>query len=252
MLKGIGMSEDFVAADGAPDTEVMEQYYELWLDGQGADDIRACLGVTAPVLKRWGPFLQTYCRHRLAHDTRADLVRGFVKDRAWLTPRRRAELFKYVGAGGDVSKALRVMGIPLVTYTEVWCKEDPDLREECEMLVDKWDLDTAAALHLRAVGHEHPFRTVTTTKSQQLDEAGRVVDLENVSVSEGTKVAYPDFNSLRFELINRMPEKYTLDGMGNGSGARGRILSALDQIIADSTNGDEEKAFDDANEERHK
>jgi hypothetical protein len=234
------------------DQKILDEYYELWLDGLSVASITERLGVTSNHLKRLEPFLLANCRHRLAQETRNDLVRGFAHDRAKLTGHRLTELYKYVGASGDLSKALKVMGIPLATYTEVWCKQRPELREEIEMLIDKWDLDTVVALHRRALGEDRPYRVKVKTTGTALGKGGEAVPVESESVTEGSKYICPDFNSLRFELINRMPDKYSIDGQGNGGGARGRILTALDKIIADDASADQEAAFDQANEDRHK
>lgn len=234
------------------DQKLLDRYYELWLAGDDEAQICASLKVKPSKLKSLLPWLLAHCRHRLKHETRSRLTDGRVPNLPPLTPERRAEFLRNVGAGASFEKACSVMGVPLTTLTEHWFVEDPDLKIEAEYQVDLHNFNVVKALYQRALPRDVETETETVSEVDEVDpqtgmvrrgEDGKPLVRRTSSKTKTLKTVEGCFNAQRFWATNRMPEQWSLDGQGNSGGSKGKILAALESFISEGS-ADEDARFD--------
>jgi hypothetical protein len=155
-----------------PTPEILDAYYELWLSGSDASTIVERLNdafpthhITPKYITRHLPALHAYCRQRMVRDTRTALTNDQLPPNVVLTPERRSKLLELVGCGATLQRAADMLNVPLVTITDRWYLDDPDLRTEVAVVRDTYDYRVVAAAHRRAIGYDVPV-----TETHEINE----------------------------------------------------------------------------------
>ncbi len=209
-----------------PKKEVLESYYKEWLQGKSDVQIAEAIGVGEYEIQKYSSCFMNYCRYKVQFETRDTLAKYGKALQIPLTDERRKELIDLIKHGVSIAKASRILNIPIITIYDYWYIIDPMLRIEVETAVDAVDAKITKALAKRAMGYKVKNRSTTTTEGQGADGP---INMIVTSVVERDVPA--DVNAAKFWLINRTPEKFTLDGNVNRSENKGRIIEFLDQEL---------------------
>jgi len=219
--------------------EFLETFYRLWLDGLDEQQLKEELHLTDKQYLKYLPALFTYCKHHIKFETRDQLDAGRTPNLAKLTPYRREKFLEYMSLGLDFIKASSLLNVPIVTITEYWFKEDPMLKEEALMAVDKANAEVMMALKRKAIGTASEVVTETTTEGESVKEG----KYSSTTTSTTKKKIAGDVAAQKFWLINRDPDKFTLDGEVNRQGNKGAIMEALSKIIGKVGDDDLDERF---------
>ncbi len=190
--------------------ETLEQYYQLWKSGALESDIVSDLGLSAVAFKRNQPLFFNYVRDRMRQELNDNT---FVLEK---TPEREEEFLSLVRAGLDWPRACRILNIPMNTLVDFWFNDD-SFKAKVDYCVEMATAKVIAGLYRRASGETRKLRSVTEGPQ------GRMV-------TEREEYVSPSVDAAKFILINRDPEKWTLEGNPTPDRDRALILSALDKI----------------------
>ena len=225
----------------------LEQYYEMWLKGCTQDEIRDTLGMSEADFDRQTYMFFNYCRAQLGKETNMALAQHEKPDLLKLTELRRQRFLDLVSSGLTYPKAAKFMGIPLVTITNVWFKDDPVLKREAEYAAELLDANVVIALKKRAIGYKETNSSKTKATGEKVLENGTVVPyLVTDSVTETTSNVRPDVTAQKLWLINRKPDEWSPDGERNRGSNKGKILEKVESEIAEGT-PEEDAMFDEEN-----
>lgn len=140
-----------------PPQEMLVLYYSMWLAGANNEALISGLGITKKYLKANEPSFHEYCRQKAAHETRRKLTNDGAPSSVAITEDRREKLIELVGNGASIQTAANLLGIPLLTITELWYKEDETLKATLEYARDQHNYEVIAAARKRAVGYEYDY-----------------------------------------------------------------------------------------------
>jgi hypothetical protein len=213
-----------------PVKEALDVYYRKWLEGVTQDDMIIALRkfrVKASDLEKYSSCFMNYCRYKVQFESNETLAKYNHALQIPLTAERRGAFVQMAQAGLSIAKISKVMAIPVMTIYDYWFVIDPGLRMEIETAADILDAKITMSLSKRAVGYKVKNKSVTTTKGTGAD--GRDVDLVVESVTERDVPA--DINAIKLWLINRTPERFSLDGSVNRSDNRGKIMEYIEDEL---------------------
>jgi len=210
------------------DEQALKKYYELWKQGKTNEEIMKALDISKGVLDGLAPELLTYCRKAIKEETRISLTKGNLPDGMKLTPARRKEFIENMEAGCSVQESALLMNVPLVTVMDVWFVEDPDFKHLADTAQMRANTEAVKALIKRAQGYDLPIATKTVTEGM-LDKMGR--EMTVTSTTKTKKHVEPSVKALEVYLYNRLPEKFSKDGAGSITGAKGKLLMALEAAL---------------------
>ena len=226
------------------DKTILEKYYELWRTGADDNQMLSQLGITQRKFEEYAPAFLNYVRHRATHETRKSLTENGTPAQIEATLERKAKLLEYLAAGLDIQKATKVMGIPLATLTEQWYKDDAMFKIRCEEAAILSNVEVVMALKKRSTGYKFTQTTITETVSALRNSNGEKITRVNEETGEEEEVqdvitvtsktnkdVLPETNAIKFYLVNRDPENWTLDGLGNNDANQGMLLKAIRAIV---------------------
>jgi hypothetical protein len=144
--------------------DILNRYYELWLTAITSRALEATLRREFPKQVAGKKYFinnqhafYNYCRLRSRSETDDLLAMTGNPVEVKLTVERRAEFLDYVAHGASLAQAADLLNVPLVTITEVWYRDDPDLAMEVRTVGLRHDLGVVRALERRALGYELDF-----------------------------------------------------------------------------------------------
>ena len=214
------------------DKMILNDYYDMWLEGYTQEEIRETLGMSEATFKKHTSYFHAFCRDRLRKENITSLLNENRPKEVVLTEERREEFLRYCKAGIEYPKASALMGIPLNTVTDIWFVEDPVFKSESENASLRSDVDVILALHDRAVGTEVPVTSRTKSQGEKVLEDGKVVPyLISDTTTNSTKVFIGDVAAQKTWLINRQSDKWSADGETGKKSNKGKILDALETLF---------------------
>ena len=227
-------------------TETLNKYYELWLSGCSAEEIRIKLKFTISKFNNYTPDFLVYCRHQVKFDTRARLTSGELPDLVYLTSEREEQFIQLISTGLSYDKAALLMNVPLITVMDYWFKNEV-FKEKVRFAVEIVNARVVQALYRRATGYEYPggHRSITSgTKVIEVYEGigdnkqkiGKEIPYESETIVEKTIVVEPDVAAGKFWLFNRMPDQFSIDGQRTGINNKGKILAWIEDNTKISDN----------------
>lgn len=219
-------TEEHIPGIKVPTKELLSKYYAEWLMGKDDVQIAESLGVDVADIQRYASSFMNYCRYAVQFESKEILLKYNHALEIPLTPERRKKFIDLVKHGVSIAKASRILNVPVITIYDYWYVIDPMLRVEIETAVDELDAKVIKSLAKRAVGYKVKNKTTTTTSGTS--ERGPI---SMTVVSEVERDVPADVNAAKFWLINRSPDKFTLDGNANKSENKGRILEYIDGEI---------------------
>ena len=222
------------------ETLLCKKYYSLWKEGKTLAEIKEGLGIGEPAFKKLQPDFLVYCRHRVKHDTIEKLRAGLVPDSVPLTSENRAKFLKYAEVGMALDKISNMIDVPLITIMDYWFVIDPDLQSHYQNSAAKADAEVEMALKKKALGHGSKTVTVTTTEEYDPIKGKKMT---SVVTSETERPMAGDIQAQKFWLINRVADRFSLDGEGNRNTNKGKILEAIEEIVAANEDKDDKMGF---------
>jgi len=193
-----------------PSDPRFEQYYQLWKSGVTESEILSELDISRVQFRKSQALFFNYVRDRMRQEL---CDNTFVLEK---TPEREEEFLSLVSAGLDWPRACRILNIPLNTLVDFWFKDD-SFKARVDYCVEMATAKVIAGLYRRASGEVRKLRSVSEGSQ------GRMV-------TEREEYVSPSVDAAKFILINREPEKWTLEGNPTPDRDRALILSALDKI----------------------
>lgn len=223
----------------ATEREACETYYKLWKKGASESELQIAVGLSSERFEKQVPQFLAYCRHHNKHDTRESLVNGEPPDHIKLTPERREEFLNYAVGGMSMERAAKAMNVPIPTVLEVWFVSDPLLKEEMAMSSEKADAKMQLALYKRGTGYSYLSKQKSVVRNKITADRREELKLSDSdhgyitteTLMETEKQVAGDVNAQKFWLINKNPDKWTLDGEGNKESNKGALLTLLDKML---------------------
>jgi len=212
-----------------PPEALLASYYELWAKGLNDEQLAELLcsqfpdvvnprgasgkrrtAVQLQYISKHLPTIHTYCRNQLREKTASSLRDLGTAVAIPLTDERREQLLDFTAHGASLAKAANLLHVPLITITEVWLKNDEDLKLELECVRDRHDLQVVRALEKRALGYELDFKETRTVEG---------VSAKGESIDTTTVVAHVNHvpgsvEAQKLWLINRAG--WSLNPLGGG------------------------------------
>lgn len=210
-----------------PGRKMLERYYQCWLEGMDSRAIAEKMGIKEEHLRAYEANYMAYCRYTVQFESKENLDKYQHALQIPLTAERREQLIDLIKHGVSIGKASRILNIPIITIYDYWYVVDPTLRVEIETAIDSLDAKVMKALAKRAIGYKVKNKTVTRTSGRGADGP-----IDMTVESETTRDVPADINAAKFWLINRTPDKFTLDGNANRSGSKGAIMEFINAEIS--------------------
>ncbi len=218
---------------------VLNKYYELWLSGSTAEQIRKSLNLSTPQYNKYTPDFLAYCRHKIKFDTRAQLTNGYTPNLVKLTTTRENEFLQLIASGLSYDKAALVMNVPLVTIMDYWFK-DTNFKRKARIAAEMTNTKVLQAFYKRAVGYQYDggHRSVTRGikivevfegEGKNREKVIKEVPYESETTVYKINVVEPDVTAGKFWLFNRMPDKFSIDGQRTDMNNKGAILQWIEE-----------------------
>lgn len=165
-----------------PSDKFLKSYYEQWREGLTQAKLAKALSVKATYLKQHVAVLHEYCRKRLSKETREGLTAGTEARQLPLTLEWREQLIDGIENGLTMEEVAGVLAVPLPTITQLWFRDDPDLKASCDFARQRADLEVMTAVRRRAIGYtlEHQEETTEEVLVDAQDEDGVTVQVPAV------------------------------------------------------------------------
>lgn len=209
--------------------EILKKYYQLWKDGHLLAEIQKQLGLTDKKFKALDPDFLAYCRHHSKFDKEETPLSEPTKE-----PMKtiKEQFIAYASTGLGYDQISKLLNIPLIEIMDKWFKKDSDFKLAVDNAIIKADAQVHIALHERAIGgFEAPTKTTTTTTEIIKNEGGEKEEVTQKVESNTSRFVAGDVNAQKFWLINRKPDEFSLDGVGNRGHSKGKILEAIDEVV---------------------
>ena len=210
-------------------TEILEKYYQLWKNGINPSDIQKELDLPDKKFIALTQDFLAYCRHHSNFDEEDTPLSKQTVD---LTDDIKKEFIRYALTGLAYDKISQILNVSMVTILDHWFKKNPEFKRDVDNAIMKADANVQMALHERAIGGiEAPTTTVTTTSEIIKNEKGEKEEVTQKVESKSVRFIAGDVNAQKFWLINRKPDEFSLDGIGNRGHSKGKILDAIDELL---------------------
>lgn len=220
-------------------TEVLEEYYELWLTGATASKIQKKLNLSQRKFNQYTPDFLTYCRHQVKFDTRLQMVKGDPPNLVELTLEREMQFLQLISTGIAYDKAALIMNVPLVTVLDYWFK-NKIFKAKVGYAIEIVNARAVQSFYKRVCGYEYDGGYRTRTNGVKLIEqtigrgdnkrkVTKEVPYHSETVVEKMNVIEPDVNAGKFWLFNRMPDEFTVDGQRTNRTNKGKILQWIEE-----------------------
>jgi len=203
----------------------LDQYYIMWMEGKSDAHIAKALNVKLPRIRANYLQIHTYCQGLVVKETRHGLKNKKIPPYIDLTPERQQAFLEYVENGCSDTQAADLLGIPPITVTMAWYKNE-EFKLAVKMARERSDYTVMAAMRKTATGYTREVQE----SSKTMDEKGKLTSSTTYNRSYHIK---PSDKAQMNWLANRRPEEWGPDNHSSNDKDKGEILKFINELAKD-------------------